>query len=164
MAGRSSGELLKRCVEVREITLRSATFASSPASGALSSIDAAPAGAGDAGSRTGSLSALRLPQLQAQIETLAAAQVPRILQTELVEELGAQQLAVELDQLGGLATELALHVAKQAPDFDSRNWGYAKLVDLVPDSFENWFNLGVAWQRLGKAKEAGSIAQGLNGS
>ena len=23
------------------------------------------------------------------------------------------------------------HVAKQAPDFDSRNWGYAKLVDLV---------------------------------
>ncbi|MGH3499735.1 MAG: NYN domain-containing protein [Nocardioidaceae bacterium] len=23
------------------------------------------------------------------------------------------------------------HVAKQAPDFDSRNWGYAKLVDLI---------------------------------
>jgi hypothetical protein len=23
------------------------------------------------------------------------------------------------------------YVAKQAPDFDSRNWGYGKLVDLV---------------------------------
>jgi uncharacterized LabA/DUF88 family protein len=29
--------------------------------------------------------------------------------------------------LGGVGS----HVAKQAPDFDSRNWGYAKLVDLV---------------------------------
>ena len=29
--------------------------------------------------------------------------------------------------LGGIGT----YVAKQAPDFDSRNWGYAKLVDLV---------------------------------
>lgn len=29
--------------------------------------------------------------------------------------------------LGGVGT----YVAKQAPDFDSRNWGYAKLVDLV---------------------------------
>jgi len=30
------------------------------------------------------------------------------------------------------------HVAKQAPDFDSRNWGYGKLVDLVSEigSFE----------------------------
>jgi uncharacterized LabA/DUF88 family protein len=36
--------------------------------------------------------------------------------------------------LGGVGT----HVAKQAPDFDSRNWGYAKLVDLVStiDMFE----------------------------
>jgi hypothetical protein len=36
--------------------------------------------------------------------------------------------------LGGVGT----HVAKQAPDFDSRNWGYAKLVDLVTtiDMFE----------------------------
>ncbi len=29
--------------------------------------------------------------------------------------------------LGGVGT----HVAKQAPEFDSRNWGYPKLVDLV---------------------------------
>jgi len=29
--------------------------------------------------------------------------------------------------LGGVGS----HVAKQAPDFDARNWGYAKLVDLV---------------------------------
>lgn len=29
--------------------------------------------------------------------------------------------------LGGVGS----YVAKQAPDFDSRNWGYAKLVDLV---------------------------------
>jgi uncharacterized LabA/DUF88 family protein len=29
--------------------------------------------------------------------------------------------------LGGVGS----HVAKQAPDFDPRNWGYAKLVDLV---------------------------------
>jgi uncharacterized protein (TIGR00288 family) len=29
--------------------------------------------------------------------------------------------------LGGVGS----HVAKQAPDFDSRNWGYAKLVDLM---------------------------------
>lgn len=29
--------------------------------------------------------------------------------------------------LGGVGT----HVAKQAPDFDPRNWGFAKLVDLV---------------------------------
>ena len=36
--------------------------------------------------------------------------------------------------LGGVGT----YVAKQAPDFDSRNWGYAKLVDLVTaiDLFE----------------------------
>ena len=36
--------------------------------------------------------------------------------------------------LGGVGS----HVAKQAPDFDSRNWGYAKLVDLVTaiDLFE----------------------------
>ena len=31
--------------------------------------------------------------------------------------------------LGGVGS----HVAKQAPDFDSRNWGYAKLVDLVDE-------------------------------
>ena len=29
--------------------------------------------------------------------------------------------------LGAVGT----HVVKQQPDFDSRNWGYAKLVDLV---------------------------------
>lgn len=29
--------------------------------------------------------------------------------------------------LGGVGS----HVAKQAPDFDSRNWGYAKMVDLI---------------------------------
>ena len=29
--------------------------------------------------------------------------------------------------LGGVGS----HITKQAPDFDSRNWGYAKLVDLV---------------------------------
>jgi uncharacterized LabA/DUF88 family protein len=29
--------------------------------------------------------------------------------------------------LGGVGS----HVAKQAPDFDARNWGYAKLVDLI---------------------------------
>ena len=36
--------------------------------------------------------------------------------------------------LGGVGS----HVAKQAPDFDSRNWGYAKLVDLMTaiDLFE----------------------------
>ncbi len=36
--------------------------------------------------------------------------------------------------LGGVGS----HVAKQAPEFDSRNWGYAKLVDLVTaiDLFE----------------------------
>ncbi|MGA9747289.1 MAG: NYN domain-containing protein [Nocardioides sp.] len=36
--------------------------------------------------------------------------------------------------LGGVGS----YVAKQAPDFDSRNWGYAKLVDLVSaiDLFE----------------------------
>jgi uncharacterized protein (TIGR00288 family) len=36
--------------------------------------------------------------------------------------------------LGGVGS----HVAKQAPDFDSRNWGYAKLIDLVTaiDLFE----------------------------
>ncbi|QWZ07738.1 NYN domain-containing protein [Nocardioides panacis] len=36
--------------------------------------------------------------------------------------------------LGGVGS----YVAKQAPDFDSRNWGYAKLVDLVTaiDLFE----------------------------
>ena len=36
--------------------------------------------------------------------------------------------------LGGVGS----YVAKQAPDFDSRNWGYAKLVDLVTaiDFFE----------------------------
>jgi uncharacterized LabA/DUF88 family protein len=32
--------------------------------------------------------------------------------------------------LGGVGS----YVAKQAPDFDSRNWGYAKLVDLVAAS------------------------------
>ncbi|WP_110180634.1 NYN domain-containing protein [Nocardioides solisilvae] len=31
--------------------------------------------------------------------------------------------------LGGVGS----HVVKQAPDFDSRNWGYAKLVDLVTE-------------------------------
>ncbi|WP_104108227.1 NYN domain-containing protein [Nocardioides sp. 616] len=31
--------------------------------------------------------------------------------------------------LGGVGS----HVAKQAPDFDSRNWGYSKLVDLISE-------------------------------
>jgi len=33
---------------------------------------------------------------------------------------------------------------------------YTRLTELFPRNYDYWFNLGVAWQRLGKTKESGS--------
>ncbi len=57
----------------------------------------------------------RVPQLQAEVQALSAAQITRILQAELVEGLGPEQLAVEFDQLRGCATQLPVDLRHQAP-------------------------------------------------
>jgi transcription termination factor Rho len=54
-------------------------------------ITAAPAGAGDAGSRTGSLSALRLPQLQALASELGLSGTAKMRKNDLVEAIKARQ-------------------------------------------------------------------------
>jgi transcription termination factor Rho len=54
-------------------------------------ITAAPTGAGDAGSRTGSLSALRLPQLQALASELGLSGTAKMRKNDLVEAIKARQ-------------------------------------------------------------------------
>ena len=54
-------------------------------------ITAAPTGAGDAGSRTGSLTALRLPQLQALASELGLSGTAKMRKSDLVDAIKARQ-------------------------------------------------------------------------
>src|SRR5262249_44949143 len=55
----------------------------------------------------------RLAQLETEVEALRAAQKARLPKVELVEGLAPKELAVELDQLGGLAPKLGAHLAEE---------------------------------------------------